>query len=43
MIALVLAAAVLAATFIPWAIRNDRADAHLIHKPGTCHECENLR
>ena len=41
--ALLLAGAVIAAAFIPWAIRADRADAHLIHKPGTCDECENLQ
>jgi hypothetical protein len=21
--------------------RMDRAEAHLLHKPGTCHECED--
>lgn len=30
-------------TAIPWAIRADRADSHLLHKPGTCTECEDLR
>lgn len=36
MIALILAAALMTAAFIPWAVRNDRADAHLI----PCPECE---
>ena len=31
------------AVAIPWAIKADRADAHLLHKPGTCTECENLQ
>lgn len=35
---IVLAAGFLAA--IPWAIRADRADAHLLHKPGTCNVCD---
>ncbi len=38
MIAAVLAGAFLAAAFIPWAVRADRADAHLIHLTG-CVEC----
>lgn len=25
------------------AFRADRADAHLLHKPGTCTECEDLK
>jgi len=26
---------------IPWAVRADRADAHLLHKPGSgCVECD---
>ena len=41
--ALLLAGVIIAATFIPWAVRNDAADAHLIHTPGTCSECENLQ
>ncbi|GAA3399369.1 hypothetical protein [Pseudarthrobacter polychromogenes] len=36
MIAALLAGAVMAATFIPWAIRNDQADLHLAHRPGAC-------
>lgn len=41
MIALILAAAVIAAAFIPWAIRADHADAHLLHRPNSdCPECE---
>ena len=28
------------AVAIPWAVRADRADAHTLHKPGTCPECE---
>jgi hypothetical protein len=27
---------------IPWAIRADNSDAHLLHKPGTCVECDQL-
>ena len=41
--ALLLSAVIMSGVFIRWAIRNDAADAHLIHAPGTCHECENLR
>ena len=41
MIALILAAAVMAAVFIPWALRNDRADWHLMHTPDAdCPECD---
>lgn len=40
MIAALLAGSVMAAAFIPWAIRNDRADLHLAHRPGSgCPEC----
>ena len=38
-----LACLLLAAAFavaIPAAVRADRAD-HLLHKPGTCNECED--
>lgn len=39
--ALILAAAVISAAFIPWAVRNDSADAHLLHTPETnCPDCE---
>lgn len=41
MIALILAGAVIAAVFIPWAVRNDNLDAHLLHGPNSgCLECE---
>lgn len=41
MIALVLAAAVMAAAFIRWAVLNDAADAHLFHgHESGCLECE---
>lgn len=42
MIALVLAAVVMAAVFIRWAIANDEMDAHLFHGPDSkCLECED--
>lgn len=42
MIALILAAAVMAAVFIRWAIANDELDAHLLHGPlSGCIECES--
>lgn len=42
MIALILAAAVMAAVFIRWAVLNDEYDAHLIHGPASnCLECED--
>lgn len=29
------------AVAIPWALRQDRSDAHLLHRPGSgCAECE---
>jgi len=41
MIALILAAAVMAAVFIRWAIANDEMDSHLMHGPASgCIECE---
>lgn len=40
MTALLLAGTIIAGVFIPWAVRNDRADAHLQHTPGTCVECD---
>lgn len=41
MIALILAGAVFAAVFIPWAVANDEYDAHLLHGPKSgCLECE---
>lgn len=39
MIAAILAGTVMAAVFIPWAIRNDRAEAHLLHTAG-CSDCD---
>ena len=40
MIALVLAAAVMAAVFIRWALANDELDSHLLHGPADgCIEC----
>jgi hypothetical protein len=48
MIALVLAAAVMAAVFIPWARRADKTDAityrhHLMHTERSgCIECQHL-
>jgi hypothetical protein len=39
-IALILAAAVMAAVFIRWAVLNDELDAHLMHGPNDgCGEC----
>ena len=38
MIALILAGAVVAAAFIPWAIRQDRTDAHILHL-ANCADC----
>jgi hypothetical protein len=38
LLCVVLAAGFLAA--IPAAFRADRADAHLLHKPGQCAECD---
>ena len=29
-------------TAIPYAIRADHRDAHLLHKPGTCNDCDHL-
>lgn len=41
MTALILAAAVMAAVFIRWALANDELDAHLLHGPlDGCLECE---
>lgn len=40
MIILILAAAVMAAVFIRWAVLNDELDAHLLHGPASnCPEC----
>jgi hypothetical protein len=25
---------------IPWALRADAAEAHTLHQPGTCNECD---
>ena len=41
MIVLCLALLVGFAVAIPWAVRNDRADLHLAHKPGACRECDS--
>ena len=41
MIILCLALMVGFAVAIPWAVRNDRADLHLAHKPGSCRECDS--
>lgn len=41
MIALILAAAIMAAVFIRWAVVNDEYDAHVLHGPDAgCWECD---
>jgi hypothetical protein len=40
MIALILALAVISGCLIPWAVRADGADYHLIHR-SDCADCED--